>query len=266
MLIRGHDLQKHTVEQVLDLKKEYGISGYQLALKKSFPILSEELSFKDIELISPLVFENTAILGAYFNPVDPNKDKISIGIKNFIFNMKLAEKNKIKYVASETGSKMGTPWDYHPDNHKKETVAESIAAFQEISRLTQGIEVKIAIEPAYHHVIKDIESLEYLYQEINDERIVYILDIFNLLNSRPYEDYLSVIEHFLQNSKDRLAIVHLKDFIIEDNQVKQVAIGKGIVDFKQVIQILKDYKKDLLFVLEGTLEENLKVAMETVNK
>ncbi|WOO87092.1 TIM barrel protein [Mollicutes bacterium LVI A0039] len=265
MLIRGHDLQKHRPEQFDILANLYGITGYQLAIKKSFDIKNTCLSETDIESIDSVVFQNTKILGAYFNPVHPDKEEVKVGIENFIFNMKLAQKFGIKLVGSETGSKMGSPWDYHPDNHLEETIAESIAAFKEIADRTKELDVQIAIEPAYHHVVKDIDALEQLYDVIGDSRVVYIMDLFNLLNARAYENYKEVATNFLNRAKSKVKIVHLKDFIIENNQVKQVPIGTGIVDFTFVIDSALAVNPDVLFVLEGTLEQELPAAMQAIS-
>ncbi len=264
MIIRAHDLQQYNVMEVKEVKAKYQIEGYQLALKKSFDIKEARLTIESIKDISQTVFDNTLILGAYFNPVDPDHSKVRDGIENFIFNMKLAKQNAIRYVGTETGSKMGTPWDYHPDNHLPETVAESTAAFKEIATRTKDIDVHIAIEPAYHHVINAIDSLVTMDKAIADSRLVYILDIYNLLCARQYEDYKQVLAHFLKMAGNKTHIVHLKDFIVVDGYVKQVKIGDGIVDFAHVINEAQAVNEEMLFVLEGTLEEDLENAMRIV--
>ncbi len=266
MLIRGHDLQKHTVEEFEKLEKLYGITGYQLAIKKSYLINESVLTDDSIKAIDEKVLYNTKILGAYFNPVHPDVKEIECGIENFIFNMKLAEKYGIEYVGTETGSVLGSPWDYHPDNHSEEIVDLATSAFEEIAERTIGIDVNIAVEPAYHHVIKDVDSLIEMNMKINDSRVVYILDLFNLLKSKPYEDYKATLLEFLDKAGNKTKIIHIKDFVIEDNMVKQVRIGDGIIDFEFFIsQILKSTFNPL-FVLEGTLEEDLTAATNLVSK
>lgn len=257
MLIRGHDLQTHTVEQFDELQAIYGVTAYQLAIKKSFSITEQILTDESISNIDENVFKHSAILGAYFNPVHPNQQEVRNGIENFIFNMRLAEKYEIKYVGSETGSVIGSPWDYHPDNHNPLTIEQSTAVFKEISNRTKGINVQIAIEPAFHHVIKDVDSLLTMSSNIDDQRVVYILDLFNLLNSRPYQDYKVILEEFLSKAGEKTKIIHLKDFIVENNQVEQVKIGDGIVDFDYIIRRIKQSISEPLFVLEGTLEADL---------
>lgn len=266
MIIRGHDLQEHSVDQFDEINRIYGVNGYQLAIKKSFDVKDKVLTEDNISCIDVNVFKHTKILGAYFNPVHPNLEEVRIGIENFIFNMKLAEKHGIKYVGSETGSRLGSPWDYHPDNHLAKTIALSTEAFSEIASRTEGINVGIAIEPAYHHVIKDVDTLLEMDIRIGDERMVYILDLYNLLNSRPYQDYKEVLAEFLDKAGSKTKIVHLKDFIIEDNMVKQVKIGSGIVDFEYVINQIISQTSDPLFVLEGTPESDLLDVTNIVSK
>lgn len=257
MIIRGHDLETHTVEQFDELKELYGITGYQLALKKSFDITSKVLTETDIELIEKNVFENTKILGAYFNPAHPDNGEVIAGIENFIFNMKLAEKYGIKYVGTETGSVLGSPWDYHPDNHLPETINSVTDVFKEISEKSKNIDVNIAIEPAFHHVIKDLDTLVEFTENINDARIVYILDLYNLLNARPYQDYKIILAEYLNAVGSKIKIIHLKDFVVVDDRVKQVDIGEGVVDFEYVIKEIKNVVDNPLFVLEGTRESKM---------
>lgn len=257
MIIRGHDLETHTVEQFEELKELYGISGYQLALKKSFDITSNILTESDIKPIDENVFENTQILGAYFNPAHPDNNEVVAGIENFIFNMKLAEKYGIKFVGTETGSVLGSPWDYHPNNHLPETINSVTEVFKEISEKSSDIDVNIAIEPAFHHVIKDLDTLIKFTETINDTRIVYILDLYNLLNARPYQDYKIVLAEYLNTVGSKIKIIHLKDFVVIDDRVKQVDIGEGIVDFEYVIKEIKNIVDNPLFVLEGTVESKM---------
>ncbi len=254
MIIRGHDLEQHTVEQFEELKELYGVEGYQLAIKKSFGIKQAILDFDSINSIDDSVFKNTKILGAYFNPVHPNLEEVEIGISNFIFNMRLAEKYKIKYVGTETGSCLGSPWDYHPENHTTQTLENVTAVFKRLSIHTKGIDVSIAIEPAFHHVIKDVDTLLKFDKAIGDDRMVYILDLFNLLNAQPYKDYKEVLAEFLSKAGNKTKIVHLKDFIVENMYVKQVPIGNGIVDFDYVLSTINKCNNDILYVLEGTPE------------
>lgn len=264
MIIRGHDLENHTVKQFDEINQMYGVEGYQLAIKKSFEIDQQILDFKAINGIDGKVFSHTKILGAYFNPVHPDDKEVAIGIENFVFNMRLAEQFGIKYVATETGSCLGSPWNYHPDNHKPQTISRVVMAMKEISKRTVGIDVAIAIEPAYHHVIKDVDSLNNIYDAIGDSRIVYVLDIFNLLNERSYMDYIEVLEEFLIKAGPKLKIVHLKDFEVISGVVKQVPIGRGIVNFDYVINAIKAVNNEVLFVLEGTLERDFKAAKKII--
>lgn len=266
MLIRGHDLEVHTVEQFDELHNIYGITGYQLALKKSFALNERILTEESVAKINNSVFKHSPILGAYFNPVHPDYQIVREGIENFIFNMNLASKFGIKYVGTETGSVLGTPWNYHPDNHKSATVEQLIEVFKEIANRTKEVDVKIAIEPAYQHVIKDVDSLLEMDREIGNDRIVYILDIFNLLKSRNYEDYKLILENFLDKAGSKTKIIHLKDFVVENNQVKQVKIGEGIVDFEYLIQYVKRVTTNAEFVLEGTFETDLLDVTEHVAK
>lgn len=266
MLIRGHDLREHQVSDIKILKDIYSIDGFQLAIKKSYEIKDNRLSDENTKIVDEVVLENSMILGAYFNPVHPNSEIVKDGIENFIFNMKLAEKYGIRYVGTETGSKLGHPWSYHEDNHTSQTLYEAIDVFREISIRTKGIETKIAIEPAYEHVIKDVNTASILQSSLQDNRIVFVMDIFNLLRGREYYDYKTVLQEFVEKAGNSLQIVHLKDFVVEEGNVREVKIGHGIVDFKYLMLKVRKVNANALFVLEGTLEDDLSEAMKIVGE
>ena len=79
------------------------------------------------------------MLGAYFNPVHSNKEKLTNGINNFKNYLKYESLFKASYVGSETGSFNDEPWIYHPQNRTIEGYNQMRDVFKELASYKKTI-------------------------------------------------------------------------------------------------------------------------------
>ena len=70
------------------------------------------------------------------------------------------------------------------------------------------------MEPAWGHVIFDIDQLERAVKEINSEYFKVTIDLYNLmnLNKKDFTNYKETFTKALKTFKDDVKIIHLKDF------------------------------------------------------
>ncbi|MNG27149.1 hypothetical protein D3C84_1122360 [compost metagenome] len=61
---------------------------------------------------------------------------------------------------------------------------------------------------------------------------------------------------------DRIAILHAKDFIVEDNQLKPIAVGKGLLDYDVVIRLIKSKKPFINILMEETTDPFIEESIE----
>lgn len=54
-----------------------------------------------------------------------------------------------------------------------------------------------------------------------------------------------------------IAVIHAKDFIIENDMVKSVAAGKGQFHYEPLIKLIKEKKPFIHVTLEDTVPENV---------
>ena len=128
LMIRAHDLGVKGEQNIVKRLEELNLDGIQLVAYKSMDDISYipgeigEARAKEAAGVLHEKGHEIALLGAYFNPVHPDEEKIKKGIAVFKDYLKTAKAFGCNVVGSETGSYMGEPWVYHPMNHSDEAL------------------------------------------------------------------------------------------------------------------------------------------------
>ena len=56
----------------------------------------------------------------------------------------------------------------------------------------------------------------------------------------------------------------MKDFIVQEDRIKQVAPGRGMFDYPAILKRIKAYDRDAVLVLEGTTGQDILPSIEFV--
>ena len=56
--------------------------------------------------------------------------------------------------------------------------------------------------------------------------------------------------------KENIKIIHLKDFYVENEKIIQCGLGKGIIDFKFIVDSIKQLCPEATMVFEGVTGED----------
>ncbi len=270
--VRLHDLGRNTPEILAKKVKEIGFDGIQLVCNKA--LLGEEklptvLNKEKIDSIKEAFKkENIEIfmLGAYFNPVHSNPDKVRLGFENFANFLKYENCFGADFVGSETGSFSDEPWVYHPTNRTEEGFQKMLSVFKDLAKVAEKYNAKMALEGAYGHVCYKPEVLKRLYEEIGSNSVYYIVDLYNYLSIDNYENYLDILKNAIDTLKDRVVIFHLKDFIVIDGKLKQVDLGKGILDYHKVLKMMLDSCPDAYYIFEGVSADGMEESYKFIKK
>ncbi len=250
--IRAHDVGKMDAFALANKVKDLGFDGVQLVLKKALTDDSNlsmiHTAFADLDIL---------MLGAYFNPVHPNREIVLEGINNFKDHLDKAITLKADYVGSETGSYMGSPWGYVPKNHTDEALREVINVFQELTKKAEELQVNIAIEGAYAHVAYSPERIRQILDTIDSSSLYVTVDLFNYLHFGNYQEREEIFEECFKLFKEKIVIFHLKDFVIEDGLLKQVGLGKGLMDFPKMLNMIKQATPNAYLIFEGVVNDDI---------
>ena len=122
--VRVHDFGKSDAKTLAKKAKAVGFDGVQLVLNKAIEGesgLAGTLSKEKAEAFYKDFAEQgieIAMLGAYFNPVHSDKEKVKSLVAKFKEHLKYEHDFNATYVGSETGSFNDDKWTYNPLNDK----------------------------------------------------------------------------------------------------------------------------------------------------
>jgi len=206
------------------------------------------------------------LIGAYFNPVHSDKQKVA--------NCKAVFKDYLKYsallgcsiVGSETGSFNDDKWTYNPLNRTEEALQTVIETFTELADYAKSVGAYIGMEGAAGHVCWKPSVLKRAVDGVNRDNVKVIFDLYNYLDETNYMNYMDILDEGLKLFAGRIVVFHMKDFVVEDGKVKQVPPGKGMFDYPAILKKIKAYDKNAILVLEGTTGENILPCTEFVQR
>ena len=271
LMIRAHDLGVKGEEQIASEISRLGLDGVQLVAYKSLEGVGYTEGAIDAgraREVGSIISEagQIALLGAYFNPVHPNDEKRLHGIKMFREYIKLAADFGAKTVGSETGSYMGDPWGYHPDNLTDEALDLVVETFTSLADYAAECGVDIGIEGAFNHVCTTPDRLFKCVERIGRKNVRFIFDLYNYLAIGNYTEAYDILDRGHELFGDRILLYHIKDFTVLDGKLKQCGVGQGILDFNKILNKIYAQNPEAILVLEGTVGEDIPYAVEHLKK
>ena len=268
--VRVHDFGKSDPSTLAKRAKQVGFDGVQLVLNKAIegetglPGTVNKEKAKAIREAFEMEGLEIFMLGAYFNPVHSNKELVSTLISKFKEHLSYLNDFNGHYVGSETGSYNDDKWTYNPLNRTEEAFAEVKKVFKELANHALAVNGKIALEGAYGHCMFEPEMLKKLVDEIDNGHVFYTVDLYNYLDISNYQNYKEIFERCLDLFKGKIVIFHLKDFILENNSIKQCAIGKGLFDYQYLLNRIKETNPDSYLIFEGSKSEDMEESLKFV--
>ena len=266
--MRGHDISADGTEDLAKKLHNYGIDSVQLVLKKSINGFKEGMfnpSFA--KNIGKTFRENgvdIAVLGCYINPSCTNEEALKNDMSYFVESLKYARYMNAGVVGLETGF-VGD--ECNPQKNQTEEAYQHLLSNMCVLRdAAEKLGVTIAVEAVSIFVINSPERMLRLVNDLNSPNIAVIFDLLNLLTIDNYKDQEKIIDEAFRLLGDKIAVIHLKDFVVEGNSLKQCAIGEGLLNIPKIISVIKERKPHIPVILEETKENTLLTACEVLNK
>ena len=273
LYIRAHDLGVKDIGPISEKLVEYGLGGIQFVGYKCLSDVKQTVgSFtkehaENVAKSLGNVNKTIPLIGAYFNPVHPNLEKREAGIALFEEYISHARALGSSFVGSETGSCLGEPWAYHPDNRTEASYATVVETFRRLADTAAEHGISIAMEGAFGHVAYNVSTLDTIVKRIDRENIKIIFDLYNYLAPENFHRAYDILDEGLSTFGDRILLFHVKDCILtEDGKLKQVSVGKGSLDFDRILEKIYEHDPDALLVFEGTVGDDLPGSIEFVRE
>lgn len=259
--IRLHDIKKAPLEERLKIAKSQGFKCGHLALKK----VIDEYSVADAALtpgfgcyLQKLFDSNDldiAVLGNYLNLATPDEEALKKNVHRYLAHIRMASIMNVGVVGTETGA-VNKEYKYEAANHSKEALDLFIERLKPVVEYAEKMGVVFAIEPVFKHIVCNPERAREVLDRIQSPNLQIIFDPVNLLDISNYEKREEIIGQAIELLGPDIAVVHIKDFVVLNGELKSVAAGTGMMDYQKIMEFVKKEKPYIHVTLENTTPEN----------
>ena len=269
--VRGHDVVHHNLEELVKKTNEKNLKSIHLALKKvktGFEITDGSMTpgmAKYFKSIFNKFNIDVSILGCYINLANPDDDELNELLKKFKEHIRFARDLGCSIVGTETGA-LNREYVYTPENNSEEAFQRTLNSIKVIVEEAEKFGVIVAIEGVSKHVINTPERMKRVLDNINSNNLQVIFDPVNLINEKNYQDQDDLIKRSFELFGERIVAIHVKDFVYEDGEIKLASIGKGSLNYKLLLSLIKERKPYIDIIMENTTEEDLDESIKYITE
>ena len=202
-----------------------------------------------------------AVLGCYVNPIHPDPTTRQSLLGLFKEHLRYARDFGNGLVALETGS-VSADYSPHPDNHRQTAFQQSLASIAELVAEAEQFGVIVGIEAVTSHVVSTPQKMRLMLDTIASNNLQVVFDPVNLLSLENHHEQERVISESLELFGDRIAIIHAKDFVVEDGQIRSASAGLGNLRHDLVMKFAVTQKPGISILLEDTNEQTAQGSRE----
>ena len=269
--IRLHDVntglapEMQTMEARAKKAKEEGFSCVHLAFSK----VMKGVTFDDCALTEGLamhtrrVFANkgldVAVLGCYLNLAHPDPERLKEIQSRYYGHIRVAALMGAGVVGTETGAP-NPEYKMDANTHTQEALDTFIRGLAPVVECAEHYGVTVAIEPVWSHIVYDADRAVQVLNAISSHNLRIILDPVNLLYPGNIDRREQVIGDAIEKLGDKVAVVHLKDYVPAGDDLKSIAAGTGEMDYTQILRFMKERKPYIQATLENTTNDNAESA------
>lgn len=267
--VRGHDVPHDNLDNLFENIEVNDFRCTQLALSKAVKefkvndgVMTPGLAFYIKELCQKYRVD-VAVLGCYLNLANPNKEKLDKITNTYKAHIRFASLLGAGVVGTETGA-VNEEYKYSPDNHTDEALEVFIKGLRPVVEYAEKMGVIIAIEPVYKHIVCNFERARKVLDAINSPNLQIIFDPVNVLYVGNYKDQDAIIKQAFELCGNDICCIHLKDYLVEGEELVSVASGMGGLNYPLLMSYVKTYKPFVHCLLENTKPENAAAAKKFV--
>ena len=265
--IRLHDIHTklgpefQTMEKRAQTAREEGFTCVHLAYSK----VIKGYTFDDCALTEGLakytrrVFEgqglDVAVLGCYLNLAHPDPEKLREIQSRYYGHLRVASLLGAGVVGTETGAP-NAQYKMDANTHSEEALETFIRGLAPVVERAEKCGVMMAIEPVWKHIVYSPDRAVKVLEAIQSPNLRIIFDPVNLLYPGNLDERDKVIGEAMEKLCDRIAVVHLKDCVPDGDDLKSIAAGTGVMDYREILKFMKARKPYIHATLENTTDEN----------
>ena len=275
--IRLHDVNAglapefRTMEARAAKAREEGFSCVHLAFSK----VIKGVTFDDCALNEGLAMHSrrvfagngldVAVLGCYLNLAHPDPEKLKDIQSRYYGHLRVAALMGAGVVGTETGAP-NPEYKMDANTHSGEALEAFIRGLAPVVECAEHWGVSLAIEPVWKHIVYNADRAAQVLDAIKSPNLRIILDPVNLLYAGNADRKEQVIGDAIQKLGDRVAVVHLKDFVREGDELRSIAAGTGEMEYAEILRFMKERKPYIQATLENTSNDNAVQAREFLQR
>ena len=166
-------------------------------------------------------------------------------------------------VGTETGAP-NAEYKFVPECWSEEALQIFIKGVKPVVKYAEQMGVLLAIEPVVRHIVSTPERARQVLDEIDSPNLRIILDPVNLLDIHNYQEQDDIFERAIRLLGKDVAVLHVKDFVVEDGKLISVPVGQGQCHWDKIMPYMKAQKPFMHGTLEDTRPENAVQALNYI--
>lgn len=259
--IRMHDTIDLPIEERISLIRELGFSCGHLALGKVLPenFVEDGALTPGLALYLRHLFEKNmldcAVLGCYLNLANTHETQLKKIINRYRTHIRFASILGCGVVGTETGAP-NVSCSYVSECHSEEALQILIKNLRIVVDYAEKMGVIVAIEPVYSQIVCNATRARKVLDEIQSPNLQIILDPVNLLDISNVNRINEIVDEALDLLGEDIAVVHVKDYKVENGKVLSMGAGMGQMDYTSLLRFIKQHKPYIHVTLEDTTPQN----------
>lgn len=260
--IRLHDVEKAPIERRFEIAAEQGFKCIHLASKlvyQEYGIKRDGLTPGLADHLKREIEKNrlsVAVYGCYLNLANPDPAQLEDILEEYKAHIRFASYLGAPIVGTETGAP-NTEYKTCPECRTEEALGIFIKNISRVVRYAEGFGVTVAIEPVAKHIVCTPERARAVLNAVDSPNLQLIFDPVNLLSAENCASQKDIFERMIALNGRDIAVLHAKDFYVENGDVKATAPGvTGNTDYSAIIAWQKEKKPYLQATIENSKPDN----------
>jgi len=269
--IRGHDIGHYELDKIGQIMNKKKLKSVQFVAKKiisEFEITKGSMTPGMAQYINDTLRNhgvNISILGCYINLANPDDNELNELLDTFKEHIRFAKYLGCSIVGTETGA-LNREYVYTDKNNTEEAFQRSLNSIKILVEEAEKFGVIVGIEGVTKHVMNTPERLKKALDNVNSNNLQVIFDPINFIDESNYDKQDEIIKKSFDLFGDRIMIMHAKDFVYKDGEVRQVSIGKGQFNYPLLLSLVKQKKPHIDIILEDTVPEDLDSSIKYIEE
>ncbi|MCL2840357.1 MAG: sugar phosphate isomerase/epimerase [Defluviitaleaceae bacterium] len=265
--VRAHDFGRQSAKSLAGNIKNAGFECTQLAPAKAIEGINSfaDITERHLEIIQE-VFDKAdleiTVLGCYIEPSLIDNEERLKHVEIFRNNIVYAKQLNIPIVGTETTHMdINAPTDYREKVYQ--LLKDSVLRMVEMAEREN---VWIGIEPVAEHTLNTPELARRLLDEVGSKQLKIIFDPLNLVLPSTINQQDEIYAKTIALLGEEVVAMHIKDTVIENNEKTWRNIGAGVINYKPIINWLKQSKPNMRLLREGVAMDSYKKDLEVMKQ